>query len=153
MACARNTNIQNTDEFDNYIRNYINNKKYRSNCRKYKSEYPNFAPTIHSLSVTSSVSSVYSSVIINGSNFLPPCYGTTYVNFGPFKQFSGYLKHLPIVFYSTTTISFVVPLNISPGNYNVQVGNIYNGNFSPQVNQSYSGIPNVSNSVIYNIIP
>jgi len=150
MACARNTNIHNTDEFGNYIRTYINNKRNRSNCR---SEYPSFSPTIHSLSVTSSVSGVYSNVTISGSNFLPPCYGTTYVNFGPFKQFSGYFTHLPIIFYSTTTISFVVPLNVVPGNYNVQVGNVYNNNFSPAINQSYPGIPNVSNSEIYTITP
>ena len=89
--------------------------------------------------------------MINGSNFLPPCYGTTYVNFGPFNQFSGPYKHLPITFYSTSAISFVVPLNLGPGTNNVQVGNIYNDNFSPAVNQSYPGIPNLSNSQTYTL--
>jgi len=141
MACARNTSIQNTDEFENYI---LNNTINRSNCRRYKSVYPNFAPTINSLSVSTSVAGVYSNVMINGSNFLPPCYGTTYVNFGPFKQ-------VPITFYSTSAISFIVPLNAGPGIYNVQVVNIYNGNFSPSVNQSYPGMPNFSNSVHYTL--
>ena len=106
MACARNTNIQITEEYVNSVLN----AKNRTNCRKYKSVYPSFTPTINSLSVSSSIHGTYSNVMINGSNFLPPCYGTTYVNFGPFNQFSGPYKHLPITFYSTSAISFVVPL-------------------------------------------
>ena len=148
MACARNTSIQNTDEFGNSI---LNNRIDRTNCRRYKSVYPSFAPTINSLSVSSSVHGTYSNVMINGSNFLPPCYGNTYVNFGPFNQFSGHYIHLPITFYSTSTISFIVPLNLVPGFYNVQIGNIYNDNFSPSVNQSYPGIPNLSNSQTYTL--
>ena len=145
MACARDTNIQITDELGNYISNsLLNNIRDRSNCRRYKSVYPNFAPTINSLSVTSSVAGAYSNVMINGSNFFPQCYGTTYVNFGPYQK-------LPIVFYSSFNISFVVPLNAVSGFYNVQVVNIYNGNFSPQVNTSYPGIPNYSNSVVYTL--
>jgi hypothetical protein len=145
MACARDTNIQITDELGNYISNtLLNNTRDRSSCRRYKSVYPSFTPTINSLSVTSSVAGVYSNVMINGSNFLPPCYGTTYVNFGSFKN-------LPILFYSAFNLSFVVPLNAVPGNYNVQVVNIYNGNFSPSVNQSYPGIPNLSNSITYTL--
>jgi hypothetical protein len=141
MACARDTNIQITDEEGEYI---LYKTIKQSNCRKYKPFYPSFAPTINSLSVTSSVARVYSLVYINGSNFLPPCYGTTYVNFGSFKK-------IPIVFYSTSTISFIIPLNAVPGYYNVQVVNIYNGNFSPAVNQSYAGNPNFSNSFTYRL--
>ena len=147
MACARNTNIQITEEYVNSVLN----AKNRTNCRKYKSVYPSFTPTINSLSVSSSVHGAYSNVMINGSNFLPPCYGDTYVNFGYFNQFSGPYKHLPITFYSTSAISFVVPLNLGPGTNNVQVGNIYNDNFSPAVNQSYPGVPNLSNSQIYTL--
>jgi len=148
MACARNTSIQNTDEFGNSI---LNNRIDRTNCRRYKSVYPSFAPTINSLSVSSSVHGTYSNVMINGSNFLPPSYGTTYVNFGPFNQFSGPYKNLSITFYSTSAISFIVPLNLVPGIYNVQVGNIYNDNFSPPVRQTYPGIPNLSNSQTYTL--
>ena len=148
MACARNTNIQINEE---YVNSILNNTKNRTNCRKYKSVYPSFTPIINSLSVSNSVSGAYSNVMINGYNFLPPCYGTTYVNFGPFKQFSGPFKHLPITFYSTSAISFIVPLNLVPGFYNVQVGNIYNDNFSPSVNQTYPGIPNLSNAFTYQL--
>jgi len=144
MACARDTNIQLSPDYANYLNKYLSNSSKNHNCRKYKSVYPSFTPTINSLSVTNSVHGTYSNVMINGSNFLPPCYGTTYVNFGSFKK-------LPIIFYSTSNISFVVPLNAVIGSYNVQVVNIYNGNFSPSVNQSYAGNPNFSNSITYNL--
>jgi hypothetical protein len=146
MSCAKNNNIQITDEFGNVINPVTYNRRKRAtlNCRRYKSVYPSFTPTINSLFVRSSLAGEYSNVMINGSNFLPPSYGVTYVNFGPFKN-------LPITFYSTTAISFVVPLNALPGTYIVQVVNIYNGNFSPTVNQSYPGIPNFSNSFTYSI--
>jgi len=142
MACAKNTNLQITDKDIEYI---LNNTRDRSKCRRYKSIYPNFSPSINTLSVSTSVAGAYSNVMINGYNFLPPCYGTTYVNFGPFKQ-------VPIIFYSTSDISFIVPLNAGPGIYNVQVVNIYNGNFSPSVNQSYPGNPNFSNSITYTLV-
>jgi len=149
MACAKNTSIQNTDEYNNYLNNYVFNNLNRN--KNNISAYPPFTPTIKNLSVTSSFSRVYSSVTIQGTNFLPPCYGKTYVNFGPFNKFSGYFTHLPITFYSTTSISFVVPLKMTPGKYNVQVGNLYNNNFSPGNKQSNSGKVNLSNSKIYTI--
>ena len=148
MARAKNTNILNTDELDeidNYISNYLLNNTKTNNCRKYKGFYPSFTPTINSLSVTKSDAGKYSNVMINGSNFLPPCYGSTYVNFGIYKN-------LPITFYSTANASFIVPLNAIPGSYNVQVVNVYNGNFSPSVNQSYPGNPNFSNAIIYTLL-
>jgi len=106
--------------------------------------YPSFSPTINSLSITSSSVGEYSLVQINGYNFLPPSYGTTYVNFGSFTN-------LPITFYSSFNISFLVPLNATSGIYKVVVVNIYNGNFSPQVNQSYPGNKNYSNSITYTL--
>lgn len=145
MAYAGNTNIQNTNESGNYISNsLLNNVRDRNNCIKYKSVYPSFAPTINSLSVNSSVAGDYSNVMINGTNFLPQCYGTTYVNFGSFKNLS-------ITFYNTSAISFIVPLNAIPGTYNVEVVNIYNDNFSPSINQTYTGNPNFSNSQTYTL--
>jgi hypothetical protein len=109
-----------------------------------KSFYPSFNPIINGLSVTSSASRAYSLVYITGSNFISPTNGTTYVNFGSFSN-------LPITFYSSFNISFVVPLNALSGSYNVVVVNVYNGNFSNAVNTSYSGNPNYSNSITYTI--
>jgi len=106
---------------------------------------PSFTPVINSLSQITSISKKYSLVYINGSNFLPPVYGNTYVNFG--ESFT----NIPITFYSCFNISFVIPISAVKGEYQVKVVNIYNGNFSPGVNTSNPGIPNYSNSVTYTI--
>jgi hypothetical protein len=112
-------------------------------CRK-SVGYPNFTPIIYGASVTTSVSGVYTLVYITGENFISPVNETTYVNFGSFLN-------LPITFYSSFNISFVVPLNALAGSYNVVVVNVYNGNFSNAVNTSYPGNPNYSNSITYTI--
>jgi hypothetical protein len=110
-------------------------------CRGYNGFYPSFNPILNSLSVSSSPTGNYSLVYVNGSNFLPN--GTTFIKFDK--------SYIPITYYSSCNLSFVVPLNTTPGNYNVQVVNVYNGNFSPQVNQSYPGNLNLSNSLTYTI--
>jgi hypothetical protein len=117
----------------------------QSNCRKIVNKYPSFTPVIYSLSVTSSLKGVYSVVYVNGSNFLPPTNGTTYVNFGSFTK-------LPIIYFSSSSLSFVVPLNAKVGDYSVVVVNVYNGNFSPQINFTYAGKLNVSNAINYTIL-
>jgi hypothetical protein len=139
MSCAKNPNIIPVDANGNYI--------IPKNIRKkrYDNFYPSFNPVINDLSVNTSTAGLYSVVYIDGSNFFPPSNGITYVNFGNFTN-------LPITFYSSFNISFVVPLNATAGNYNVTVVNIYNGNFSQQVNTSYPGIPNYSNSLVYTLI-
>jgi hypothetical protein len=111
-------------------------------CRLYKPLLPSFTPVISNLSVTSSAAGQYSLVYINGSNFFPN--GITYVNFGPYKN-------IPIVYYSSFNISFVVPLNATAGNYNVVVVNIYNGQFSLPVKNSYPGNLNYSLPVTYTL--
>lgn len=116
-----------------------------SKCLKYKPFLPSFTPIINNLSTTSSIIKKYSLVYITGSNFLPPVYGNTYVNFG------NLYTNIPITFYSCFNISFVVPINASQGEYQVKVVNVYNGNFSPGVNTSYPGNLNYSNSITYTI--
>jgi hypothetical protein len=138
MPCTRDLNYQNDN---GTIPNTISSNK----CRKYKPFLPSFAPIINNLSVTSSKYKKYSIVYISGSNFLPPVYGDTYVNFG-----EAFTK-IPITFYSCFNISFVVPLNAIISKYQVKVVNIYNGNYSPGVNTTYPGIPNYSNSITYTI--
>jgi hypothetical protein len=143
--CTRDSTYQNRSATQPITNRTIINKNITgTNCRLSKSFYPSFSPTISTLSVTTSVHGNYSLVYILGSNFLPPCYGTTYVNFGSFTN-------LPITFYSPFNISFVVPLNAPPGIYNVFVVNVYNSNFSPAVNQSYPGNPNYSNTITYTV--
>jgi len=115
---------------------YLNAVRVRSqrNCRKSKPKYPSFTPVLSGLSTTTSPSGGYSLVYISGSNYLPD--EVTIVKFGN--------DYLPVIYYSSSYLSFVVPLNL--------LANIYNGNFSPVVNQSYPGNINLSeNSIIYTI--
>jgi hypothetical protein len=92
----------------------------------YNAFLPSFTPLIGSLSVTSSSAGQYSLVYINGNNFFPN--GTTYVNFGQYKN-------IPIVYYGSFNISFVVPTppsaNTYPETYTVYVTLNTNSNFSP----------------------
>ena len=83
MSCPKDTNLQVRDQFGNLIAPIV---QRISKCKGKKSFYPSFTPVIDSISVTSSVAGVYTFVQITGSNFLPPCNGNTYVNFGSFTQ-------------------------------------------------------------------
>jgi hypothetical protein len=136
MACARNTNYQNSkgEQPNTTI----------SRKLKYHRGYPAFKPIIYSLSINGSDTGKFATVSINGKNFLPPPYGTTYVNFGEYQG-------IPITFYSSSNISFVIPLNANSGNYTVIVVNIYNNNFSPSSREGGGGVINYSNSVIYTL--
>jgi hypothetical protein len=136
--CSRDTSYQNPNITE------PDTKIYSRCSSKYKGFYPSFNPVINSLSIKSSPEGIYSLVYINGSNFLPLINGITYVNFGSFKK-------LPITFYNSFNISFVVPLYADVGDYNVVVVNVYNGNFSPPINKSYPGNPNYSNIIPYEI--
>lgn len=130
-------------DYSIYI-DFINNRNRNKSitCVRNKGFLPSFTPNLFSLSVTTSGSGAYSLVYVNGSNFLPN--GTTFIQFGG-------LGYLPVTYYSSFNLSFVVPLNAIPGIYSVKVVNLYNGNFSPPVNQSYSGNLNYSNSINYTI--
>lgn len=149
MSCAGKGYGKNPQSND-----YLNSQFYSSfvttsvtpnttrNCRRYNGFYPSFTPTLESLSTTTSAAGAYSLVYVNGTNFLPN--GTTFIKFGPYS-------YLPVTYYSSFNISFIVPLNAVAGNYDVQVVSVYNGNFAPPVNQSYPGNLNFSNSITYTI--
>ena len=120
-----------------------NTMKSMRKCRKFVGFYPSFTPVLNSLSVSSSASGSFVEVYVTGQNFLPQ--ENTYIRFGSF----GYIQP---VFYSSFNLSFVVPLNATPGVYNVQVVNIYNNNFSPSVNMSYGSNLNFSNVIQYVVV-
>jgi hypothetical protein len=129
----------NLTQFDKtYIKNF--------RCRQSKGYYPSYVPVIYNLSTTTSLHGTYSLVYITGDRFQPECSGKTYVNF--ISSTHSYTK-LPITFFSSTYISFVVPIDAPAGTYSVHAVNVYNGNFSPQVNNSYPGILDYSNGVDY----
>ena len=105
----------------------------QNKCRKYNGFLPNKNPVISSLSNYTSTNGIYIIVYINGQNFTP--YGSS-VNFGLYKS-------LPIVFYNSFCISFVVP-NVPVGNYNIQVTSNNNSNYNPALLYS--------NTVSYTIV-
>lgn len=80
-------------------------------CRKYKGFLPNITPALLSLSSSVSAPGVYALVYLSGQNFTPYNISVTF----------GSIQQIPIIYYSSFSISFVVPLNVSEGNYSVQV--------------------------------
>jgi hypothetical protein len=111
------------------------------NCKLSKGFLPSFTPEIYSLSIDTSLSGAYSNVSISGKNFLPN--GTTYVNFG-----TDY-TNIPISYYGSNNISFVVPANATIGIYDVIAVNNYTGNFGSHINNFYNSNLNYSNSISY----
>ena len=97
-------------------------------CLSYvQGTYPDLTPTILSLD-TYNANNLYTSiypytVYVRGINF--SANGITSVTFG-------YYKNIPITFFSSNSISFIIPLNAKPGEYTVQIvnTNIYGSLFS-----------------------
>jgi hypothetical protein len=129
------------DQFTYTISNDVTPKTTRK-CRQYKQFYPSFIPILNNLSIQSSKVGNYAIVYVNGSNYLPN--GTTIIKFGNYGV-------IPITYYSSFNLSFIVPHDASSGTYGVQVVNIYNGDFSPQVNQTMPGNLNYSKSINYTL--
>jgi uncharacterized protein (TIGR03437 family) len=97
------------------------------NARKYKYLYPNTSPVIYSLSLTSSDIGEYTVCYINGLNFSKETTtGNSTVTFGD-------IANIPVIFYSSLNLSFVVPNNLPPGHYLVQV---INNNYFPSTTYS-----------------
>ena len=91
---------------------------YSARCKKYVNAYPIFTPVIYGLSTYTSISGNYTQVNVYGNNFTCGSrIGYTVINFGDFIN-------LPINFYGSTNISFIVPTQASPGIYNVQAMNV-----------------------------
>ena len=96
-------------------------------CRKYEYKYPSTVPVIYSISPTQSVLGDYTLCYINGLNFSKEnTTGNSTVTFGT-------IKNIPVTFYSSLNLSFVVPNNLPPGTYQVQV---VNNNYFPSTQYS-----------------
>jgi hypothetical protein len=95
------------------------------NARKYKYSYPNTSPVIYSLSPAQSVLGEYTVCYINGLNFSKEnTTGNSTITFGG-------IANIPVIFYSSLNLSFVVPnsINLVAGTtYLVQV---VNNNYFP----------------------
>jgi hypothetical protein len=124
--------------------NRQNSNTLQNKCRKYNGFYPNFAPVLTSLSVTSSTAGIYSLVYVFGYNFLPN--GNTYINFGS-------INNIPVTYYSSNNISFVVPVinNFGAQGYNVVAVNVYNGKYGFAVKKPAIGSLTYSNPLTYTI--
>ena len=97
------------------------------NARKYKYFYPNTSPVIYSLYPQESVLEDYTICYINGLNFSKEnTTGNSTVTFGS-------IKNIPVTFYSSLNLSFVVPNNLATGTYNIQV---INNNYFPSTTYS-----------------
>lgn len=109
-------------------------------CRKSINFTPNLTPVISNLSIFSSPSGIYTTVYIYGNNFSTyGRIGTSVVNFVEINNNNTSYNNLPVSFYSSQKISFIVPLSAQPGNYKISVVN--------QNNQ----ISLISNSMNYTI--
>jgi hypothetical protein len=101
------------------LSNYTSTTSSVAPCKKYMNTYPNFTPVIYNLSVNNSKAGVYTQVYISGNNFsLGSRIGYTVVNFGTYTN-------LPVTYYGSTNISFIVPTNAVPGIYSIQAINSF----------------------------
>ena len=106
-----------------------NNLSSKTSCVKYKNFFPKFTPVILYLSSDTANAGEYTQVNVYGNNFsLGSRIGYTIINFAN--------TIIPVTYYGSTNISFIVPVNVCPGVYTVQAVNA----FYP--NSSYSNIVN-----------
>jgi len=105
------------------------------NGRKYKYMYPDTRPIIYGLSQNSSVLAAYTVVYLSGYNFSKSnTTGNSTVTFGN-------ITNIPVTFYSSLNISFVVPfINLTTTTYTIQV-----------VNNNYFPVTQYSNKVNYTL--
>ena len=105
------------------------------NARKYKYMYPDTTPIIYGLSQNESVLGDYTVVYISGYNFSKAnTTGNSTVTFGN-------ITNIPVIFYSSLNLSFVVPIiNLTQSTYDIQV-----------VNNNYFPVTQYSNKVSYKL--
>ena len=84
----------------------------QNRCRKFQSTQIDLTPEIYGLSTYSTHYKDFTTVYITGKNFFMN--GTTCVNFGSYQR-------IPVNFYSSFNLSFVVPINAVPGDYQINV--------------------------------
>jgi hypothetical protein len=97
-------------------------------CIQTKSYVPNLKPIIYSLSSYSSGAGEYKVVYVYGKNFFPN--SVTMLDFGNTKK---YYRNIKYVYYTTTCISFMVPIDGFPGLHNVQVINVNYRSLEPRL--------------------
>lgn len=92
-------------------------------CVPRKGFTPSIIPVISKLSTNTSNAGEYQVVNITGENFR---YNNTRVKFGN-------ISNIDIIYNSSINISFIVPINLSPGVYTVYVTTINKLNVIPNI--------------------
>jgi len=88
-------------------------------CQKYKKNLINYDPTITYVTPEDSIYNKYTEVYVYGSNFFPN--GSSFVKLGNIE--------VSVSYYSSNLVTFIVPNNIGPGTYTLNVVN--NISYSP----------------------
>ena len=100
-----------------------------TSCKTYNRSIPNFDPVILSLTPDVSTAGQYTQVNVFGKNFsFGSKIGYTIIRFENII--------IPVTYYGSNNISFIVPASAGPGEYNIQAVNA----FYP--NSSYSNVVN-----------
>jgi hypothetical protein len=84
-------------------------------CLRFSNKSPDFTPLIYLLSTNQSAFNTYTVVNVQGYNFFP---GNTVIFFGE--------TILPVSYYGSTGLSFVVPMLTPRGTYEVRAANVTN---------------------------
>ena len=95
-------------------------------CRVKKGFLPNITPIISSLSTYTSESGKYKVIYVACNKFN---FNTTSVTFSN----AIFKSSIPVIYFSTFSISFVVPINAPIGIYNIQVLIIDESRLSPNI--------------------
>jgi len=99
------------------------NTGLRKKCTQKKGLMPSIVPIISNLSTNTSKAGEYQVVNITGGNFR---YNNTQVKFGN-------MSNIAITYNSSFNISFVVPVTLAPGTYDIYVTTINKINVIPNV--------------------
>lgn len=84
-------------------------------CLRFSNKSPDFTPLIYLLSTNQSAYNTYTVVNVQGYNFFP---GNTVIFFGE--------TVVPISYYGSTGLSFVVPISSPRGTYEIRAANVTN---------------------------
>lgn len=91
------------------------NIKKNITCLQVSSKSPDFTPLIYLLSTDTCAYNTYTVVTVQGYNFFP---GNTVIFFGE--------TIVPISYYGSNGLSFVVPITSPKGTYEVRAANVTN---------------------------
>ena len=111
-------------------------KRIVSQCQqRIYQRFPEFTPVLFFMSTYEANPHTYTVVTVKGYNFFP---NNTQILFGT--------KIVPVSFYGSTQITFVVPMDLPFGQYEVKAVNVTN--FSPL----YPVTQKISNSFLFDLV-